>query len=295
MGTIINGIGITPWKGRSLRIGDMPDLGPRGYYEEILPGNWKMYTKLTREADPNLWIFSCDCDKKYLETNTYGWDSDKYPFKRQGYEWSMRYDEEKRQNQTSLLTVDMLFPDGEKYKCPDVVKEMGFLSFNEIIFTLTCSISQEAQTALSNREINRITLMGWGDETGPAVRLEYLAPSIITISYKDISTGNWRDGSIIRIEKNIERLCTYRVTLFDEFSPANIDIKLQIDYKDSQYYDTYTWSIPRYTDIRFNRFFIGNGLTENDIPMESPNIVGFWGIIYTFIYVEPISWNTNLR
>lgn len=283
MGTIINGIGITPWKGRSIIMGNMPDPGPRNYYEEMDPYNWRMLMEGNDIHDTNYPVYS---NGKGVSVNDYGWGG-KYSYNKNDDRWDLTKIEDP-QNQTSLLSVNMLFPDGEMYKCPDIVKEREWGSFGKIIFATTVLVESHIRNFLGDySDVDKITLFGLKNKEGKMTLRVYLFHDNITV---EGYTNNW--------------VILGNLTFEGQLNSRAIYIELTLDEKDGNLYNaTLSARVLNYSStekVEFlvskgltygvNEVFAGNGMTENDIPMESGDIVGFWGEWGSFS-VTPASWS----
>lgn len=284
MGTIINGIGITPWKGRSLRTGNTPDLGPKNYYEEMDPYTWRMLMSGNYAHGTNYPVYS---NGKGVSVNDYGW-GEKYSYDRNEDRWDLTKIEDP-QNQTSLLSVNMLFLDGKKYKCPDKVKERGWGQFGKITFSITVLAQDYIRNFTGDySSVNRITLFGLKNKEGKVTLRVYLFRDNITVEGYN---GGW--------------VILGNLTLKEQFNSRATHIELILDEKDRYLYNaTLGANVVDYTGTRRMEFlvskqifaygvtevFIGNGMSENDIPMESRDIVGFWGEFQDFS-ITPSSWS----
>ena len=272
MGTIINGIAITPWKGRSLRIGDMPDPGPRNYYEEMPGDNWY----LILDGDDAHGIYDPALTYNYIDPNLYDWGEKYGIYDNTIGGWNIDYTENTKY-QTALCTGSMLFPDGERYKCPQEVKDLGLLAFDQSVMTIDFTIPEDIRNKEGKySDIKYIILGGFGNSEGPQLRIALSGDYLHIQRNQD---GTWWGERTYRVDKtdlNKRCLLNFRLTrvytnqvevLFlmrnTEEPAASQDMAFTTFYVD--------------TLARLDRVFWGNGYANSSSDRA---IEGFWGIFH---------------
>lgn len=266
MGTIININGITPWKGRSLI------MGPRNYYEEMAGDNW--YLMLT--GDDVHSIYDPTLIYNNINPNLYDW-GEKYGIYNRIIEgWNIGYTEDTKY-QTALCIGSMMFPDGEKYKCPQEVKDLGFLSFKKVTMTIDFTIPEDIRNKQGKySDIEYIILGGYGNSEGPQLRIALAGDYIYCQRYHD---GTWWGTFTHRVSNtDLNKRCLLNFSLARVYTDQ-VEINFEMrNAKGSTVFrdmDFVILSVDTLTGL--DRVFWGNGYTDSSSDRA---IVGFWGMFH---------------
>lgn len=272
MGTIINGIGITPWKGRSIIMGNMPDPGPRNYYEEMAGDNWY----LTLAGDSVHGIYDPSLTYNYINPNLYNWGEKYGIYDRTIEGWNIDYTEDTKY-QTALCTGSMMFPDGEKYKCPQEVKDLGFLSFKKATMTIDFTIPEDIRLKQGKySDIEYIILGGYGNSEGPQLRIALGGNYIYLQRYYN---GTWRGEFTHRVNyTDLNKRCLLNLSLTRIYQ-NQVEVLFQMrNTKESTVFRDMAFSrLSVNTLAGLDRVFWGNGYADSSSDRA---IVGFWGIFH---------------
>ena len=224
---------------------------------------------------------------KGVSVNDYGW-GEKYSYDKNDNRWDLTKIEDP-QNQTSLLSVNMLFLDGEKYKCPDKVKERGWGQFGKIVFSTTVLVKDYIRNFTGDySSVNKITLFGLKNKEGKVTLRVYLFRDDIVV---EGNNGSWVILGILKFEEQSNSRAIHIELILDEEDRYLYNATLGANIVNSGNTKRMEFLVSKQMFVYgVTEVFIGNGMSENDIPMESEDIVGFWGEFQDFS-ITPISWS----
>lgn len=273
MGTIINGIGITPWKGRSLIRGNMPDPGPRNYYEEVSGYNW--YLMIDGDDVHGIYDPALTYSKTYINPNLYNWGEKYGIYDRIIGGWNIDYTESTKY-QTSLCTADLMFPDGERYKCPQEVKDLGLLSFKKVTVTVEFTISEDIRYRQGKySDIENIVLGGFGNSECLQIRAVFVGNTLYLQRNID---GVWF-GIYTEVihDLDLNKSCLFNLILTRNY---NNEVTVEFRMRNSDSITPQKMGLSRFNInafTRMDRVFWGNGYTDSSSDRA---IEGFWGIFH---------------
>lgn len=171
----------------------------------------------------------------------------------------------------------MLFPDGERYKCPQEVKDLGLLAFDQSVMTIDFTIPEDIRNKEGKySDIKYIILGGFGNSEGPQLRIALSGDYLHIQRNQD---GTWWGERTYRVDKtdlNKRCLLNFRLTriytnqvevLFlmrnTEEPAASQDMAFTTFYVDAL--------------AGLDRVFWGNGYANSSSDRA---IEGFWGIFH---------------